>query len=94
MTKLTDEEREIWKDAYALHEKYHDCTPESDREWQKFLGEINDFADKHDWKNSDLARLMFGMLLDLFNEKAKVAQVAREELPNQMTIDELFGEGF
>ena len=84
MTRLTDEEREIWKDLYTLHERYHDRTWEPD-DWVELAGDLGRMCDGHG--NHALAIQMGIGLLDYFDACWKAREAAREREGVQMEME-------
>lgn len=89
-TNLTEEEREVWKDAYKLHEKYHDMTGTVE-EWRQFASDLGPATYKHE-SNPKVKRLSYALMLALyswFEEEQKIAQEEVKNEPAQVTIEDV-----
>ncbi len=90
MVKLTEQEREVWKDAYKLHETFYDMAG-TEEDWKQFILNITLINNKYE--NSPKAkRLSFALLLALcnyFEEEQKIAQAKTQDAPEQLAMAEV-----
>lgn len=86
MTKLTEGEREVWKDLYRIHEKYHDMggTPE---EWYAMAQEVGTLSGRYEGKEKRLMAALLFALYDWFSDEQKLAEEARRTAPEQITME-------
>ena len=88
MIRLTEEEREVWKDVYSLHEKYHDTTWTSD-EWMRFAQEVGPLVVKHEGRTRRLAEALVMALFDFMDKERKIELDAAMNAPQQMAMEEV-----
>lgn len=90
ITNLTEQEREAWKDAYKLHEKFHDMTG-TEEEWKQFALDMGlvDGKYENDPKTKRLARALLFALCDWFEGEQKISLAEAREAPEQLAIDEV-----
>lgn len=68
---LSDTEREVWKDLYRLHEKWHGMAGTTD-EWMSFAFDLSTIAERYgETKEGRLAQAMSLALYDWFGEEQK-----------------------
>ena len=84
---LPEAERNVWKDAYALHEKYWDMAG-TDTDWCKMANTITLTAAKYAGKDERrLYQLLALALYDYLGERQKEREAAAREAPEQVTME-------
>lgn len=89
-TKLTEEEREVWKDAYRLHEKYHDMKG-TEEDWTSFAADLGPVTSKYE-HSPKTKRLAYAMLLALytwFEDEQKIAKTEIRNVPEQVNMEDV-----
>lgn len=86
ITKLTEEERAVWKDAYMLHEHMHDMTG-TDAEWESSLRLLSRSADKYTGATRELAKALFLAVYDHMSDRVKALQDDARNQPEQITME-------
>lgn len=86
MTKLTETERDVWKEAYKLHEKYHDMAGE-EYEWTALIRDIQAALARYDGRDKRLASAIMMAIFDWLDAEIKMARTAKSEEPVQTTME-------
>ena len=68
---MTDQETEIWKAGYDLHNKYEAC-PKTDAEWNALVEECRDLYKR--FGGTDFAFHMALMLVDYYSDMYRNGQ--------------------
>jgi hypothetical protein len=86
-SKLSEEEREIWRIAYTLHEKYHDRRMTTDRDWEELTEDVKRLYVSEDEMCTLLSCALGVMMLEYFDSVYKHRRFVEERQPKQLTID-------
>lgn len=85
MTKLTETERQVWKDMYVLHERYHGMQGTTE-DWRRFASEFKGIGEKYDGADLRLATALSLALYDWFGNEQKLREAAERDAPEQITM--------
>lgn len=85
-TNLTEEEREIWKDAYRMHELVHDMQG-SEVDWERFIREAVPLIEKHRGSAYRLAYHLMMALIDYMGEEQKARMEEERMMPEQVMME-------
>ena len=82
-TRLTDDERDMWKDLYTLHEKYHD-RQWTDADWTELTRDVAEL-----YKRREKAPLVLHMgdaLIRYFEDVWRASEALRQREGEQLMI--------
>ena len=87
---MTAEERQIWRDAYDLYDQNHLMMP-SDENWSAFGRAVSDFASRHAWRDTPLARVLAEAVLTgveiEMKQRKHMAELAAQASSVQLTME-------
>lgn len=84
-TKLSEREREVWKDLYTLHERYHDMQGKPE-EWVRFASDVQAVIKRYNGSDLRLANALSLALYDWFGNEQKLRETAERDAPEQITM--------
>lgn len=87
-SNLTEEEREIWKDAYRIHERYHDMIG-TDSDWLLVIREASPLIDKHSGAARRLAYELIMAVVNYMGEEQRIRLKKAREQPEQVRMEEI-----
>lgn len=65
---MPENETKIFRDFYEIYEKYRSVVLKYDEEWKALVDELTACAMVNNWEGCPLAKNMFNMILDTFND--------------------------
>ena len=90
ITNLTDTERDVWKDVYKLHEKYHDMDGSPDA-WSAFATDVGLTSCRYDGADRRLISALLLALYDWFSAEQKIREEENRFRPaeRQVQLEEI-----
>lgn len=83
---MSNEDREIFADAFKLFDKYRSIEMKED-DWKRFVKDVGMFAEKHKWQENPLAHRIGMALIDTFDDLYKAGK--KPEIPDYFGREDL-----